>query len=123
VLRAGGRGYLSKLEPSSSLIEAIHELVGGGIYLSRKTKSLVLRKIASHTGSAHISPVDTLADRELEVLRLLGQGYNGPAIAEALSLGQKTVDTYRTRIKEKLGLRNAADLYNFAARWIQDCGA
>ena len=63
-----------------------------------------------------------LADRELEVFQLIGKGYNGREIAEQLHLGESTIDTYRARIKEKLQLRNAAELYSRAAQWVQENG-
>ena len=66
--------------------------------------------------------MDLLTDRELEVFQLTGRGLNSREIAEQLHLGESTVDTYRSRIKDKLGLRNAAELYQRAAQWVRDQG-
>jgi DNA-binding NarL/FixJ family response regulator len=53
---------------------------------------------------------------------LIGKGFNGREIAEQLHLGETTIDTYRARIKEKLQVRNAAELYSRAAQWVQENG-
>ena len=65
-------------------------------------------------------PVDRLADRELEVLELIGRGNTTRQIADKLQLGPATVDTYRARIKEKMNLRNATELQHFAIRWVRE---
>jgi len=64
-------------------------------------------------------PIDRLTDRELEVFQLIGRGLTTREIGERLGLGLTTIDTYRTRIKEKLNLDNAARLRFEASRWVQ----
>ena len=59
-----------------------------------------------------------LSDREIEVFQLIGSGLNSREIAERLHLGTSTIDSYRARIKEKLGIKNAAELYQRAAQWL-----
>jgi DNA-binding NarL/FixJ family response regulator len=67
-----------------------------------------------------VEPVARLADRELEVFRLIGRGLTTREIGEQLGLGMTTVDTYRTRIKDKLRLENALRLRVEAIRWVQE---
>ena len=66
--------------------------------------------------------MDLLSDRELEVFRLVGRGLNSREIAEQVNLGPSTVDSHRARIKKKLGIRNAAQLYTRAAQWVAEPG-
>lgn len=119
VLRAGARGYISKHEATTTLTEAIETVLSGEVYLGGKITAKVLKKL-SGGGSAKITGLDRLADRELEVFQLIGKGYNSRKIAEQLHLGESTVETYRARIKEKLGLKDAAELYTRAALWVRD---
>jgi DNA-binding NarL/FixJ family response regulator len=118
-LSAGARGYISKHEASSTLSEAIKKVVGGDIYLGGKITSHVLKRLAAG-GAGKPSGLNSLADRELEVFHLIGRGYNSRRIAEQLHLGESTIETYRARIKDKLGIRNAAELYTRAARWVAE---
>ena len=117
VLRAGGRGYISKHEASSTLIEAVEKILGGEVFLPGKITSQILQRLAGG-GPAKPPGLTLLADRELEVFQLIGKGYNTRRIAEQLHLGESTVETYRGRIKEKLGIRTAAELYQHAALWV-----
>jgi DNA-binding NarL/FixJ family response regulator len=83
----------------------------------------LLEKVSGRKAQSNSSGLELLADRELEVFQLIGKGYNGREIAQMLHLGETTVDTYRARIKEKLRLRNAAELYSRAAQWVHENGA
>lgn len=123
VLRAGARGYISKHEASSTLIKAIHHVLSGQVYLSEGMTASLLEKVSGRKASSSTSGLELLADRELEVFQLIGKGHNGREIAQLLHLGETTVDTYRARIKEKLRLRNAAELYSRAAQWVHETGA
>ena len=64
------------------------------------------------------SPVNTLSDRELEVFQLIGEGLGTRAIAEKLSLSIKTVETHKSRIKMKLGLRDGNELIQYSVKWF-----
>ncbi len=123
VLRAGARGYITKHEATSTLFKAIRHVLDGQIYLSERMTAAMLTKVAGQGSRAVMSGMEILADRELEVFQLVGRGFNTREIAGQLHLGETTVDTYRARIKEKLQLRNAADLYTRAAQWVQEHGA
>jgi len=122
VLRAGAKGYISKSAASSTLTKAILQVLSGKIYLGESMTTMLLEKIGNPKAVTAASRMSLLADRELEVFHLIGRGYNGREIAEQLNLGETTVDTYRARIKEKLQLRNAAELYSRAAQWVQENG-
>ena len=121
VLQAGARGYICKHEASSTLTDAIRCVVEGGTYLSEKMKAKLMQKLTL-PDSTKPSGIDLLADRELEVFYLLGKGYTNCKIADQLSLGEATVETYRVRIKAKLGFKSAVDLYSFASRWVAERG-
>jgi len=123
VLRAGARGYISKHEASSTLIKAIRHVLSGQVYLSERMTASLLEKVSGRKTASTNSGLELLADRELEVFQLIGKGHNGREIAQLLHLGETTVDTYRARIKEKLHLRNAAELYSRAAQWVHETGA
>lgn len=123
VLRAGAKGYITKHEATSTLAKAIRHVLSGQVYLSDAMTSSVLEKMTRSGGRPVATGMDLLADRELEVFQLIGRGFNTREIAEQLHLGESTVDTYRTRIKDKLQLRNAAELYSRAAQWVQEHGA
>lgn len=123
VLRAGARGYITKHEASSTLLKAIRHVLSGEVYLSEKMTAAMLAKMTGQGNRMLSSGMESLADRELEVFQLVGKGFNTREIAEQLHLGETTVDTYRARIKDKLQLRNAAELYSRAAQWVQEHGA
>jgi DNA-binding NarL/FixJ family response regulator len=117
-LRAGARGYITKHEASANVMLAIRSVLKGEIYLNSRFMSRVMGKMMSGrtpTGQ----PIDRLADRELEVFELIGRGLTTREIGAQLRLSITTVDTYRTRIKEKLNLDNAARLRWEASRWVQ----
>jgi len=117
-LRAGARGYVTKHEASENVMVAIREVLNGEVYLNPRFMSKMMSNIISGRSSS-ANPVDRLADRELEVFELIGRGLTTREIGAKLGLGVTTVDTYRTRIKEKLNLENAARLRAEASRWVQ----
>jgi DNA-binding NarL/FixJ family response regulator len=118
VLRAGGRGYISKHAAPSDVISAIRKVVDGGIYLSEEFTGAVLERLGRGDKLELQSPMELLTDREIEVFQLVGKGMNSREIAEKLNLGVTTVDSYRQRIRSKMGLKNAAALYRRAAQWV-----
>lgn len=120
VVRAGAKGYISKQEASSTLLKAVHHVLDGNIYLSKDVTGAVLAKASAQSPASR--GLESLTDRELEVFQLMGKGLKTHEIAEQLHLGDTTVDTYRARIKEKLHLRNASDLYSRAAQWVHEQG-
>jgi DNA-binding NarL/FixJ family response regulator len=117
VLAAGARGYITKHENSQTLLQAMQHVLSGKVYLSQQMTDNLLKKMSGQEVSA--SAMKRLTDRELEVFQLIGSGRTTREIAEILNLGMTTVDTYRTRIKEKLGLRNGTQLQHYASHCVQ----
>lgn len=122
-LRAGARGYITKNEASTELLKAIRAVLEGEIYASQRVTARLLQRMSSKRGTSELAGLETLADRELEVFNMLGRGKSTKEIAQTLNLGDSTVETYRARIKEKLQLRSAAELYLRAGQWVRDHGA
>jgi DNA-binding NarL/FixJ family response regulator len=118
VLRAGGRGYIMKQEGPDKMREAITKVLSGQVYASERTAAAILDALSRPRSSASTSTIGKLTDRELEILRLSGQGKDNRAIAQELHISLKTVDTHRGHIKEKLGLKNGTELIHYAVRWV-----
>jgi DNA-binding NarL/FixJ family response regulator len=117
VLRAGARGYITKQQATHDILVALRKILGGGIYLSETAASQVLTRLTSRSPAPGDSVLDQLADRELQVFELIGQGLSTREIAQRLHIDTKTVDTYRARIKEKLKVETSSGLLQLAIRW------
>lgn len=113
-LRAGASGYVTKDSEAEKVIEAIHEVHAGRRYLSHDLADIVLRQLVDSEGSR--DPLARLSSRERQVLQMLAEGCPMSDIATALSLSIKTVQTYRARIMDKLGIRHFAGLVKIAIR-------
>ena len=121
VLRAGGRGYIMKQEGPEKITEAIIKVLSGQVYASAQTAATILDALSRpRSAASSTSAVGKLTDRELEVLRLTGQGKDNHQIAQELHISLKTVDTHRSHIREKLGLKNGTELVHYAVRWAGD---
>lgn len=116
-IRAGARGYIMKRESTKKVVEAIRQVLQGNIYLSKELTELFAQKFVSGGAGGESSPISQLSDRELEVFRFIGQGYETREIADTLKVNIKTVQTYCTRIKDKLKLSSGAELLREAIRW------
>jgi len=118
-IKAGAKGYIMKQSVTKNLLKAIYTVLKGNIYLSDDISSKLLDKtIKNKTGDNSIPDVITLlSDRELEVLEFTGQGLTTEEIAEKMCLGLKTIETYKTKIKDKLNLKNFNQLIKFAVEW------
>lgn len=119
-LRAGAMGYVMKHEPSRTVKAAIHKVLGGDMYLSEKLSSSLIARFMRGETEPPVSPIDTLSDRELEVFRLLGQGQGVRQIAEKLEVTIPTVNSFRNRIKDKLGLKTSTQVMLHAIQWFRD---
>ena len=117
-LRAGAQAYLMKEVVSENIVTAIRTVLSGEIYVSNKMGKKFLHKLAGSKVDTNSTPIDSLSDRELEIFRLIGQGYKPSKIAKSMHLSVKTVETYRARIKEKLNLADADELLRYAIRWV-----
>jgi DNA-binding NarL/FixJ family response regulator len=118
VLAAGAKGYITKHENSQTLLGAMRQVLADKVYLSPQMTDNLLKKMSGQ--EVAVSSIKKLTDRELEVFHLIGAGRTTREIAETLNLGMTTVDTYRTRIKEKLGLRNGTQLQHYASHCAQE---
>jgi DNA-binding NarL/FixJ family response regulator len=110
-LKAGAAGYVVKRSAAKEVVDAIRAVHAGQRYLSPRVADVVLDDYA---GDGADDLLAKLSQREREVLQLLAEGHTGAQIAERLSLSQKTVETYRARLVEKLGIRDVAGLVRFA---------
>lgn len=108
---AGAMGYITKRSAPEQLVKAIAKVYAGGRYLSDAAAELLAVGVAKGAGR---SLLDSLSNREIQVLRRLALGQTSREIAEAYNISTKTVDTYRFRLLKKLNLRNNADLSRFA---------
>jgi DNA-binding NarL/FixJ family response regulator len=122
VLNAGALGYVSKQEAMEKVIEAIRCVLSGRVYLSTAMSDRMLHRLARDQKAIERSPVETLSDRELEVFEMIGRGRTTAEIANQLHLSVKTVETHREKVKAKLGLKSAAELYQYAVRWVMEQG-
>jgi len=121
VLRAGAMGYVSKQEPPETLLGAVRQVLRGEVYLSvRMTSRLLHRALGS--GLPQESPLQSLSNRELEVFEMIGQGLTTLQIARRLELSRKTIETHREKIKQKLNLKNGAELSRRAVQWVLERG-
>lgn len=117
-LQAGAHGYINKKNVRETIIEAIRTVLSGEIYLSPDYSAKLIGRIASGKSPLTRSPVEALSDRELEAFVLIGQGKKTAEIASTMQLSPNTIETYRSRIKDKLELRHAAELARVATQWV-----
>jgi DNA-binding NarL/FixJ family response regulator len=120
--RAGARGYITKQEATRNVVAAIRRVLSGELYLSESLAYKVLSKILPDQSNREAVSIEKLSDRELEVLNLMGRGLTTRDIAQNLSLDLSTIETYRSRIKEKLALADSAELLKFAIDWVRAGG-
>lgn len=117
-IQAGALGYINKKNVRDKIIEAIRTVLNGNVYLSPEFSSKLIDRMAKTDGATIQMPSDALTDRELEAFSLIGQGLKTTEIAKRMELTQSTVETYRSRIKEKLQLEHAAELVREATCWV-----
>ncbi|MCB1007900.1 MAG: response regulator transcription factor [Acidobacteria bacterium] len=118
-LAAGALGYVHKSEATRDIVQAIRRVMTGRPYVSDSIAERILRKmVGTAVPEPSEDPVSALSDRELEIFQRIGEGKTTQEIGDSLCLSPKTVQTYRQRIKQKLGLENAAELSSQATRWV-----
>ena len=116
-LRAGAMGYINKIESTDKVVDAIHSILKGRIYLSGPMTERVLQRMMRSEPEPGSSPIDALSDRELEVFEMIGHGQTTRQIAKKLHLSPKTIETHREHIKTKLHLENNNELVRQAVQW------
>jgi two-component system, NarL family, invasion response regulator UvrY len=112
--RAGAAGYITKGNGVDEILQAVRRVRAGGKYVT----PAIAEKLAANLARDDLGgpPHEALSNRELQVLRLLGAGKTVKEIGYELSLSEKTISTYRTRILEKMNLRTTAELIRYAIR-------
>ena len=117
-LLAGASGYIMKQEAPESIIKAIRHIHQCNIYLSERMRGKMLNNILSSNRTRPSSTLEILTDRELEVYQLIGKGLDTREIANQPNLRIKTIEAFRANIKNKLKLKNAAELAQHAIHFI-----
>jgi DNA-binding NarL/FixJ family response regulator len=117
LLEAGAGGYLLKSVAERELVDAVRTVAAGDVYVQPTAARALARGLAKRDGGAEErARFDKLTDREQSVLKLVAEGFTAPEIGEALTISPKTVDTYKQRIGEKLGLTHRSDYVKFALK-------
>ncbi len=107
-----------KQEATGKVVTAIRRVLAGEVYVSEGMAAKMVSKLVGGGARTASSPADSLSDRELEVFRMIGEGFGTREMAEKLHLSIKTVETYRAHIKDKLGLQDANELLRTAIQWV-----
>ena len=117
LLQAGARGYLLKRSAAEDLLRAIRAVANGGVYLDPAVADRALSDAArgNRAGARGAGEAEALSERETQVLRLVARGHSNKEIAARLTVSVKTIETYKARASEKLGLRTRADIVRFGA--------
>lgn len=114
-LKAGASGYLTKDSAPEKLLEAIEKLINGGKYISASIAESLILELTGNSPSSDL-PHLLLSDRELEVLCAVGKGETPTEIADRLNLSIKTISTYRSRILDKMKMKNNAELIYYVMK-------
>jgi DNA-binding NarL/FixJ family response regulator len=118
VLKAGGRGYVMKHAGGEELLEAVHRVLEGHVYLGEEMTKETLNALARPEAKRAESVVGQLTDREFQVFQCLGQGMTSRQIGDQLHMSVKTVETHRRHLREKLNVQTGPALIQFAVRWV-----
>jgi DNA-binding NarL/FixJ family response regulator len=108
-----------KSEVESAVVEAIRRILAGGVYVSEELSTKILLQYAGAPSDEEESPLERLSDRELEVFEYMGRGFTTREIAEKLALSPKTIDSYRSRIKDKMAIDSNNELTRRAVLWVE----
>lgn len=120
VLKAGAKAYVMKQEVVDKVMEAIRRIRIGKVFVSERVAAQMLSQVVDGNDPSRESPVDSLSDRELEIVTLIGNGTPTREIAKRLGISIKTVESHRAHIKDKLSLTNATQLVQWCVRWVEE---
>ncbi|MBN9523307.1 response regulator transcription factor [bacterium] len=120
-VQAGAAGYINKGSSPDAIMGAIRHVLAGEVFLSPEVTQSVLHAVAGN-GYRDEDPISSLSDRELEIFHLIGLGLDTHETASRLHLSPKTVETYRTRIRAKLGAETGTAVLRSAIRWVLENG-
>ena len=120
LLRAGASGYVLKRAAAAELVHAVRVVAAGGTYIDPSIAGTLVEDYLDAESAARQPAHDILSDREREVLVRIARGFSNKEIAAELGLSVKTVETYKGRVAEKLGLRTRVEIVRYAARqgWL-----
>jgi DNA-binding NarL/FixJ family response regulator len=123
LLEVGIAGYVLKRSAPEELIRAIKAVAAGGLYLDPAIASKAVGRNTQYANVSSSRDSDDLSEREIDVLRLTASGHSNKSVASLLMIGVKTVETYKARAMEKLGLRTRVELvrYVLSKGWLSDC--
>jgi DNA-binding NarL/FixJ family response regulator len=116
VLQAGGSGYVRKDVADEELLQAVRMVAAGNVYLEPQAQAMLLQGYLQPNRTELNDEFDGLSPRERQVLQLTAEGYSSRAIGEKLDLSPKSIETYRTRLMEKLNLSDRPSLVRYALR-------
>lgn len=115
-LKAGASGYLVKSAAHNELVDSVRAVAYGDVYVRPAAAQVLAQRLRSEKATHTRADFERLTEREREVLRLVAEGYTAPEIGERLVISPKTVDTYKQRINEKLGMSSRPEYVRFALR-------
>ena len=120
LLKAGAAGYALKRVAAEELVRAVRSVAAGKTYIDPAVAGQLIAGTTRRAGSDQVGTQAELSNREREVLRFTAQGYAVKHIAARLNVGIRTVETYKTRAMEKLGLKTRADIVRYAQQsgWL-----
>jgi DNA-binding NarL/FixJ family response regulator len=118
MLSAGANGYIMKQAAGDQFLTALRRVLDGGLYVSEVVGSGMIQKFASGSANVAAHPIDSLSNRELQILHMIGRGLSTRQAAETLNLSVKTVESHRQRIKRKLNLGTGSQLVQYAVNWF-----
>ncbi|MBU0678854.1 MAG: response regulator transcription factor [Verrucomicrobia bacterium] len=118
-LLAGANGYVMKEEPGAVLVEAIRRVADNDVFVSSEMRRRLLKGYSRH-GKLGGDRLASLTDRQIEILRMIGQGHDTAEIAASLGLSKKTVEYHRVQMKERLNISKLSELVRMAVRWVED---
>lgn len=118
-LKAGAQGYLMKEEKADRLLAALRRILDGDIHVSESVSARMIGRMVNHPRARAGTGIDTLSDRELEIFDRIGRGETTAGIAANLRVSVKTVETHRSHIRLKLGVRSGHELIHYAIRWAE----
>jgi DNA-binding NarL/FixJ family response regulator len=119
-LRAGASGYVMKENATEEIFAAVRRVLAGELYFSQQVAAAAVRRSLVAKPDASRAGIERLSDRELQVFQLIGASFSTREIAEQFNLSVKTIETHRENIKQKLQLRDAAELSRCAESWAAD---
>lgn len=122
LLRAGASGYVLKRAAASELVRAVRTVAAGGTYIDPSIAGTLVEGYLDGEEKTELAPHDALSARERQVLIGIARGFSNKELAAEFRLSVKTVETYKARVAEKLGLRTRADIVRYAARygWLRE---